>query len=125
MNRKVERLERIKSIREKQTEILTRVTHVNGWFPAVYMSDTSQNVRLRIVWNLSVLNFRFFLLVYPGSVLNDSRLMNGWTMDSCGSMWQGCISRWCMSEGLRCQALSVRRMTLIKIAVPSQMVKSV
>ena len=51
----------------KQTEILTRVTHVNGWFPAVYMSYTSQNFRLFHVSNLSVRNFRIFLLMYPGS----------------------------------------------------------
>ena len=30
----------------KQTEILTHATHVNGWFPAVYMSCMSQNFRL-------------------------------------------------------------------------------
>ena len=52
----------------KQTEILTRVTHVNGWEPAVYMSYTSQNFRLFHVSNLSVRNFRIFLLMYPGSM---------------------------------------------------------
>ena len=49
-------------------EILTRVTHVNGWFPDVYMSYMSQNFHLFIVSNLSVLNFRNFLLMYPVSV---------------------------------------------------------
>ena len=34
---------------EKQTEILTHVTHVNGWAPAVYMSYMSQNFRLFLV----------------------------------------------------------------------------
>ena len=44
----------------KQTGILTHATHVNGWFPAVYMSCISQNFRLLHVSNLSVRNFRFF-----------------------------------------------------------------
>ena len=52
----------------KQTEILTHATHVNGWFPAVYMSCMSQNFRLFHVSNLSVRNFRIFLLMYPGSL---------------------------------------------------------
>ena len=30
----------------KQTEILTHVTHVNDWEPAVYVSSMSQNFRL-------------------------------------------------------------------------------
>ena len=46
---------------------MTHVTHVNGWEPAVYMSCMSQNFRLFLVSNLSVLNFRIFLLMYPGS----------------------------------------------------------
>ena len=52
----------------KQTKILTHATHVNGWFPAVYTSCMSQNFRLFHASNLSVRNFRFFLLMYPGSV---------------------------------------------------------
>ena len=52
----------------KQTEILTHATHVNGWFPAVYMSCMSQNFRLFHVSNLSVRNFRIFLLIYTGSL---------------------------------------------------------
>ena len=44
------------------------VTYVNGWFPAVYMSYTSQNFRFFHASNLSDRNFRIFLLVYPGSV---------------------------------------------------------
>ena len=52
----------------KQTEILTHATHVNGWEPAVYMSCMSQNFRLFHVSNLSVRNFRIFLLMYTGSV---------------------------------------------------------
>ena len=51
----------------KQTEILSHATHVNGWFPAVYMSCTTQNFRLFHVSNLSVRNFRIFLLMYTGS----------------------------------------------------------
>ena len=51
----------------KQTEILTHATHVNGWEPAVYMSCMSQNFRLFHVSNLSVRNFRIFLLMYTGS----------------------------------------------------------
>ena len=52
----------------KQTEILTHATHVNGWEPAVYMSCMSQNFRLFHISNLSVRNFRIFLLMYPGSL---------------------------------------------------------
>ena len=52
----------------KQTEILTHATHVNGWEPAVYMSCMSQNFRLFHVSNLSVRNFRIFLLMYTGSL---------------------------------------------------------
>ena len=52
----------------KQTEILTHATHVNGWFPAVYMSCMSQNFRLFHVSNLSVRNFRICLLMYTGSL---------------------------------------------------------
>ena len=52
----------------KQTKILTHATHVNGWFPAVYMSCMSQNFRLFHLSNLSVRNFRIFLLMYPGSL---------------------------------------------------------
>ena len=39
----------------------------SGWEPAVYMSCMSQNFRLFHVPNLSVRNFRFFLLMYAGS----------------------------------------------------------
>ena len=56
----------------KQTEILTHATHVNGWEPAVYMSCMSQNFRLFHVSNLSVRNFRIFLLMYPGSLTDNS-----------------------------------------------------
>ena len=45
---------------------MTHVTHVNGWSPAVYMSYMSQNFRLFLVSDLSVLNFQIFLLMYPG-----------------------------------------------------------
>ena len=51
----------------KQTKILTDVTHVNGWFPAVYMSYIGQSFRLFHVSNLSV-NFQIFLLMYPRSM---------------------------------------------------------
>ena len=44
------------------------VTHANGWFLVVFMSCMSQNFRLFLVSNLSVLNFRFFLLMCTGSV---------------------------------------------------------
>ena len=54
----------------KQTETSTHATHVNGWFPAVYMSCMSQSFRLFHVSNLSVRNFRIFLLMYPGPVLH-------------------------------------------------------
>ena len=77
----------------KQTEILTHATHVinhaihathvNGWEPAVYMSYMncminymscmSQNFRLFHVSNLSVRNFRIFLLMYTGSLAPSCR----------------------------------------------------
>ena len=49
-------------------EVLTHVTHVSGWEPAVCMSNMSQNFRLFHVSNLSVLNFYIFLLMYPWSL---------------------------------------------------------
>ena len=64
MGRRVWSLERINSIR-KQTVVLTHVTHVNGWFPAIYMSYMSSNFRFFLVSNKTVLNFRIFLLMYP------------------------------------------------------------
>ena len=51
----------------KQTQVLTPVAHVNGWFLSVYTSYKSQNFRLFVESNLSVLNFRIFLLMYLGS----------------------------------------------------------
>ena len=63
----------------KQTEILTHETHVNGWFPAVYMSCMRQNFRLFHVSNLSVRNFRIFLLMYTGSFSLMSGLQFGLT----------------------------------------------
>ena len=53
----------------KQTDILTHATRVNGWFPAVYMSCMSRNFRLFHVSNLSVRNFRIFLLMYTAPLL--------------------------------------------------------
>ena len=67
---KNERFERINSVRVQRTEILTRATHVDSWFPAVYMSCLSQNFRLLLVSNLSVRNLQIFLLMYPGSELS-------------------------------------------------------
>ena len=62
----------------KQTKILTHATNVNGWIPAVYMSCMSQNFRLFHVSNLSVRNFRIFLLMYPGSLtLSSHRIVPG------------------------------------------------
>ena len=52
----------------KQTEILAHVTYLNGLFPAVYMSYTSQNFRLFHVSNLFARNFLFFLHMYPRSL---------------------------------------------------------
>ena len=70
MSRKFESFERINLIR-KQTEILSHATHVNGWFSAVYVSCMSPNFHLFRLSNLSVRNFRIFLLMYPGSVRRD------------------------------------------------------
>ena len=48
----------------KQTEVLTRVTHVNGWELAAHIRCTTQNFRLFHVSNVSVQNLRSFLLTY-------------------------------------------------------------
>ena len=64
---KFESFERINSIRETNGNF-DYATHVNGWFPAVYMSCMSQSFRLFHVSNLSVRNFRIFLLMYTGSL---------------------------------------------------------
>ena len=48
---------------------MSHATHVNGWFPAVYMSCMRQNFCLLHASNLSVRNFRIFLLMYPGSLV--------------------------------------------------------
>ena len=55
--------------------MLAHATHVNGWEQAVYMSCMSQNFRLLHVSNLSVRNFRIFLLMYPGSALRGGPLV--------------------------------------------------
>ena len=46
------------------------LTDENGWEPAVYMSCMSQHFRLFHVSNLSVRNFRIFLLMYTGSLIS-------------------------------------------------------
>ena len=58
----------------KQTEILTHATHVNGWLPVVFMSCMNQNFRLFHASNLSVRNFRIFLLMYTASPTSRSRI---------------------------------------------------
>ena len=68
MIRKIRKFRTDKFDTWKQTEILTYGTHVNGWEPAVYMSCMSQNFRLFHVSNLSVRNFRIFLLMYTWSM---------------------------------------------------------
>ena len=45
---------------------MTHVPHVNCWEPVVYISHMSGSFRLFLASNLSVLNFRIFLLMYPG-----------------------------------------------------------
>ena len=76
MGRKIRKFRTDKFYRyEKRTKILTPVTHGNGWFPAVYASYMNQNFRSFLVSNLSVLNFRIFLLMYPGSMI---RAPIGW-----------------------------------------------
>ena len=47
--------------------MLTHATHLNGWEPTVYMSWMSRKFRLFHVSNLSVRNFRVFLLMCTGS----------------------------------------------------------
>ena len=68
MSRKIRKF-RTDKFDMKQTEILIHTTHVNGWEPAVYMSCMSQNFRLFHVSNISVRNFRIFLLMYTGSLI--------------------------------------------------------
>ena len=66
MHRKIRQF-RTDKFNTRNTESLTHATHVNGWEPAVNMSYMSQTFRLFHVTNLSVRNFRIFLLMYPGS----------------------------------------------------------
>ena len=49
--------------RPPRTEVLTHVNQVNGWEPAVYMSNMLQNFCLFHESNLSLLNFRIVLLM--------------------------------------------------------------
>ena len=83
---KFESLERINSIRETN-ENFDWCNYVNGWEPAVYMSYTSQNFRLFHGSNLSVLNFRIFLLMYPGSPSGCHRPKNQSTAPSVLTPW--------------------------------------
>ena len=68
MSRKIIKFRTDKFDARNKREFLTHGTHVNGWEPAVYLSFMSQNFRLPLVSNLSVLNLRIFLLMYPGSL---------------------------------------------------------
>ena len=62
----------------KRADVLSRVVHVNnGWDPAIYIIHISQNFCLFHAPNLSVLNFRVFQLMYPGSVSRSSGAMSG------------------------------------------------
>ena len=75
--------------RKIRADIWMRVTNrnfdscnsCNSCKRAVYMSCMSQNFRLLHVSNLSVRNFRIFLLMYPGSVT--------WTLGSWGTPPRG------------------------------------
>ena len=70
-------------------------THVNGWFPAVYMSCMPQNFDLFHGSNSSVRNFRTFLLMYPWSV---PLLWLCWCNTSVVAHWQKSAKRdrlWC------------------------------
>ena len=60
---------KIRKLRKEKFDA-TDATHINDWFPAVYMSCVSQHFRLFHVSNLSFRNFWFFLLMYPGSSKN-------------------------------------------------------
>ena len=51
--------------RNKRRFFLMYVLHVNGWEPAIYINYMNQNFRLFLVSNLSVLNYRIFLPMYP------------------------------------------------------------
>ena len=99
MSRKFESFKRMNSI---------RVT--NGYFdsctsckrlaPAVYLSRMSQNVRLLHVPNLSVRNFRIFLLMYPGSVFSQNP---GSALSTAGSARFRVGTVWVRSDLTGCQ----------------------
>ena len=60
MSRKIRKFRTDKFDTRNKRKFLSHVTHVNGWFPAIYMSYMNENFRLFLVSNLSVLNFRIF-----------------------------------------------------------------
>ena len=49
-------------------EVWTLVIHVSGWVPAAYISYMSQNFRFFGVPNLSILNFRFNVIIKTRTV---------------------------------------------------------
>ena len=55
----------------KQTEILTHATHVNGWFPAVYMSCMSQNFVCFTYRIYPFETFEFFCSCIRGRCVSD------------------------------------------------------
>ena len=60
--------QRSKQLSEMREPNVTRHTVCCGRTSRLHELHSSQNLRLFHVSNLSVLNFRFFLLMYPGSV---------------------------------------------------------
>ena len=66
----------------KQTKVLTHVTHVNSWFPDVYLlelvSYMGQIFRLFHLWNFSVLSFRFFSAHIPASCVTKRPSVTIW-----------------------------------------------
>ena len=74
----------------KQTAILTHATHVNDWFPAVYMSCMSQNCRLFHVSNLSVSKLsNFSAHVYGVTVAAPQRWWPVGSLECRRGMWNG------------------------------------
>ena len=60
-----------------QTKVLPHVAHVNGWESAVYIQVKRVKTFVCHASNLSVVNFRIFLLVYPGSVSSSAGRRGG------------------------------------------------
>ena len=66
---------------------------LNPLLPAVYMSYLSLNFRLLHASNLSVLNFRIVLLIYPESLGSGTRLCGVPSIHRAAEWMTGCLHR--------------------------------